>query len=77
MRTYLKLCLPAYKKTEQAFWALSCMPLTGKNTWPRYCCLNVNGMEVLVAGVEKQTKQLFSFVVIAKGLFTGSDKRRI
>ena len=77
LRAYIQRGLPAYKKTEQAFWALSCLPSTNKATYPRFCSLNVNGMEVLVAGVEKKSQEPFVFTIVSGSMFpTATEKHR-
>ena len=70
---YIRKCLPAFKKTELSFWALSCMPSTNINTYPRYFCMNVNAMEVFVLGFERKTKKPFTFIVLTS-LFLDNDK---
>ncbi|MBU6339882.1 MAG: GIY-YIG nuclease family protein [Bacteroidetes bacterium] len=70
---YIRKGLPAFKKTELSFWALSCMPSTNINTYPRYFCLNVNAMEVFVLGYERKTKKPFTFIVLTS-LFFDNDK---
>lgn len=62
---YIKNCIPAYKKTELSFWALTGLPSTNKNTWPRYTCLNINAMEVFVTGIEKVSKKPFAFLNVS------------
>lgn len=73
LNLYIKKCIPAFKKTELSFWALSCMPSTNINTYPRYFCMNVNAMEVFVLGFERKTKKLFTFIVLTS-LFLDNDK---
>lgn len=75
LRAYITLGIPAYKKTEQSFWALSCLPSTSGGS--RYFTLNMNGMEVLVAGREKATNQGFVFAVITGSFYsTPAEKAR-
>lgn len=75
LKDYIQRGLPAYKKTEQSFWALSCLPSTNKSTYPRFCCLNVNGMEVLVAGIEKKSQKPFVFAVVSGSMFPTTTER--
>jgi hypothetical protein len=65
LNTYLYKCLPAFKKTEQEFWSLSCLPGTNKNSFPRYFCMNVNFMEVFVAGYDAELNEPFAFFVLS------------
>ncbi|GAB2478323.1 hypothetical protein GCM10011375_18800 [Hymenobacter qilianensis] len=69
LSAYIKQVIPAFKKTEQSFWALSCLPSTNKSTYPRYFALSINGMEVLVAGEEKKTKDSFAFAIVTGSCF--------
>ena len=62
LKTYITTCIPFWPKTELSFWSLSCLPATNKSTWPRYFCLNINAMEILVLGFEKRTGKPFLFV---------------
>ncbi|MCR5888321.1 GIY-YIG nuclease family protein [Hymenobacter sp. J193] len=64
LQAYITQGIPAFKKTEQSFWALSCLPSTNKGKYPRYFALNMNGMEVLVAGTERSTNYPFVFAVV-------------
>jgi hypothetical protein len=75
---YISNCLPAHKMTELSFWSLSCLPSTNANTSPRYICLNINAMEVLVMGYQKKMKTNFCFVVLSRGLFdTKTDLKNL
>lgn len=74
LNLYIKKCLPAYKKTELSFWALSCMPSTNSNTYPRYFCVNVNAMEVFVLGYERRTKEIFTFIVTTSLFFDNEEE---
>ena len=77
LKEYIQRGLPAYKKTEQSFWALSCLPSTNKSTYPRFCSLNVNGMEVLVAGMKKKSQKPFVFTIVSGSMFpTVAEKLR-
>lgn len=69
LRIYIKKSLPSFKKTELSFWSLSCLPSTNKNTYPRYCCLNINAMEVFVLGFNKAENKPFSFINISSRYF--------
>jgi hypothetical protein len=62
---YVRNCIPAFKKTELSFWSLTALPSTNKSTWPRYFCLNINGMEVFVAGVKKDSNKPFAFIIVS------------
>lgn len=74
LNLYIKKCIPAFKKTELSFWALSCMPSTNINTYPRYFCMNVNAMEVFVLGFERKTKKPFTFIVLTSLFLENDDK---
>ncbi len=71
---YIRKCLPAFKKTELSFWALSCMSSTNINTYPRYFCMNVNAMEVFVLGYERKTKKVFTFIILTSLFFDNDDE---
>lgn len=76
LRFYITLCLPAFRKTELSFWALSCLPSTNKGTYPRFFSLNINGMEAMVAGTEKVTERPFTFVVVTGAVFVSIAERK-
>ncbi|MGN6803286.1 MAG: hypothetical protein ACTHJN_15400, partial [Ginsengibacter sp.] len=65
LNTYIQNCLPAFKKTEKDFWSLSCLPATGGHTFRRYFCMNVNFMEVFVAGFDAELNEPFAFLVLS------------
>jgi hypothetical protein len=65
LHTYIHKCLPAFKKTEKQFWSLSCLPGTNRNSFPRYFCMNVNFMEVFVAGYDRELNEPFAFFVLS------------
>lgn len=69
LRIYIKKSIPSFKKTELSFWSLSCLPSTNKNTYPRYCCLNINAMEVFVLGFNKAANKPFCFINISSRYF--------
>lgn len=73
---YIINCLPAYKRTELSFWSLSCLSSTNANTYPRYLCLNINAMEVLVIGYEKKTKTEFCFLILSSKFLAGKAELR-
>jgi hypothetical protein len=78
LSTYIHKCLPAFKKTESDFWSLSCLPATNQNSFPRYFCMNVNFMEVFVAGYDLETKEPFAFFVLSTHfMHTAKDINRI
>lgn len=47
-----------------SFWSLSCLPGTNISTYPRFFCLNINGMEIFVCGYEKGSGAFFAFLVV-------------
>ena len=65
LNIYIHNCLPAYKKTEKDFWSLSCLPTTGGSSFRRYFCMNVNFMEVFVAGFDRELNEPFAFFVLS------------
>lgn len=69
LRIYIKKSIPSFKKTELSFWSLSCLPSTNKNTYPRYCCLNINAMEVFALGFNKAANKPFCFINISSRYF--------
>ena len=73
LKKYIEKCIPAYKKTELSFWALSCLPSTNKGTYPRFFCININAMEVFVLGYAKTEKKYFCFI-ICSGRFLYESK---
>ncbi|MCF8210514.1 MAG: GIY-YIG nuclease family protein [Rhodoferax sp.] len=64
---YVDNCIPAPRRTEYSFWAVSCMP-SGNSDWPRLLCVNAALMELFVAGWQKQDAggALWSFVNVAE-----------
>lgn len=71
LKKYIEKCIPAYKKTELSFWALSCMPSTNIGTYPRYFCININAMEVFVLGYAKKEKNHFCFIITTTKFLNG------
>jgi len=65
LHTYIHKCIPAFKKTEKDFWSLSCLPSTNTNWFRRYFCVNVNFMEVFVAGFDVEYNRPFAFFVLS------------
>ncbi|MFC4160403.1 GIY-YIG nuclease family protein [Chitinimonas lacunae] len=65
-KRYIEYCLPFPRKTEHSFWAVSCMPSTNRNTFPRLLSVNVGVMEIFVAGWMKHNPtRLWAFLTIA------------
>ena len=71
LKKYIEKCIPAYKKTELSFWALSCMPSTNIRTYPRCFCININAMEVFVLGYAKKKKNHFCFIITTTKFLDG------
>ncbi len=66
LRIYLANCILSPRRTEYSFWAISCLPTTNHNTWPRLACINIGVMEVLVIGHFKESPtKLWGFVTVA------------
>lgn len=65
-KQYVDSCVPAPRRTEYSFWAVSCMP-SGSAEWPRLLCVNAAFMELFVVGWTKQDAALlWSFVNVAE-----------
>ena len=64
LRIYLANCILSPRRTEYSFWAISCLPTTNHNTWPRLACINIGVMEVLVIGHFKHTVPHNSFSIV-------------
>jgi hypothetical protein len=47
---FIGRCIPAPATTQLSYWSLTALPSTNKLHHPRFGCLNVNMMEVLVCG---------------------------
>lgn len=64
---YVQSCIPAPRRTEYSFWAVSCMPSVNSD-WPRLLCVNAAMMELFVVGWKKPTAGgvLWSFVNVAE-----------
>lgn len=66
MQIYLANCIPSPRRTEYSFWAVSCLPTTNHNTWPRLACVNIGVMEALVIGCFKECPtKLWGFLTVA------------
>jgi len=74
LKTYIINCIPAFKKTELSFWALSCMPSTNISTYPRYFCMNINAMEVFVLGYERKMRQPFCFIILTSRIWDNDNE---
>ncbi len=67
LKQYLQTCVPAPRRTEYSFWAVSCMPTTGNPEWKRLLCVNAAFMELFVVGHEQNDSSvLWSFVNVAE-----------
>lgn len=72
---YILECVPAFARTERSFWSVSCLPGTGKNRFPRLCCVNINAMETFVVGYQlKEPNLLWVLINIAKSEFYNTYK---
>lgn len=69
MTTYVRYCIPKPYNTQLSFWSLSCLPTT-KGNFSRYFCLNINAMEVFIAGQERKTEENYCFIVVSKSLLS-------
>jgi hypothetical protein len=75
LTTYVHHCLPAPKRTEYSFWAVSCLPATNRNTWPRLLCVSAGVMELLVLGFHKNDPSaLWGFVTVASDVLSDTFK---
>lgn len=73
--TYVRHCIPAPKRTEYSFWAVSCLPATNHNTWPRLLCVSAGVMELLVLGFHKNDQSaLWGFVTVASDVLSDNFK---
>lgn len=71
LRTYVQHCIPAPKRSEYSFWAVSCLPSTNRNTWPRLFCVSAGVMELLVVGFHKSAPaSMWGFVTIATDILS-------
>lgn len=66
LRAYCSSCVPYPAKTQLSFWAISCLPSTNKNTWPRFAAVNAGIMEMLVLGWSARGAGRWGFVNVAK-----------
>lgn len=71
LRTYVRQCIPAPKRTEYSFWVVSCLPSTNHGTWPRLFCLSAGVMELLVVGYHKRSpSEMWGFVTVASDVLS-------
>jgi hypothetical protein len=73
LRTYIKNCIPYPRKTEMSFWEVSCLPNTNASHHPRYFAVNINQMEVFVAGYKPHSENFWAFVNTSKESFLSRD----
>jgi hypothetical protein len=67
LKEYISKCIISPKLTEYSFWAVSCMPRTNVNTWPRLFCINVGVMELFVTGWDKSNpNEMWSLINVAE-----------
>ncbi|MDO8455667.1 MAG: GIY-YIG nuclease family protein [Burkholderiaceae bacterium] len=67
LKQYVGSCVPAPRRTEYSFWAVSCMPSGSSNAWPRLLCVNAAFMELFVLGWKRDNANvLWSFVNVAE-----------
>ena len=75
LMTYVRCCIPAPKRTEYSFWAVSCLPTTNHNTWPRLLCVSAGVMELLVLGCHKDDPSaMWGFVTVASDVLSDTFK---
>ena len=71
LRLYICQCIPAFRHTEFTFWAISCLPSTNAETYPRFFCISANSMEVFVIGRERGLQgNLWGFMNLSKKSFS-------
>lgn len=71
LRTYVRHCIPAPKRTEYSFWMVSCLPSTNRDTWPRLLCVSAGVMELLVIGHHKsRSSDMWGFVTVASDVLS-------
>jgi len=51
---YVHGCVPAFRRTEHAFWSMTCLPSTNSGSYRRLSCVSINVMEVFVVGWHKE-----------------------
>jgi hypothetical protein len=67
LRQYLLACVPAPRRTEYSFWAVSCMPTNGNSEWKRLLCVNAAFMELFVVGHKSDNpSSIWSFINVAE-----------
>ncbi len=72
---YVQHSLPAPRRTEYSFWAVSCLPSTNRNTYPRLLCVSAGVMELLVLGFHKENQnELWGFVTVASDVLSETFK---
>ncbi len=50
----LNVAVHAFRRTEHAFWSMTCMPSTNAGSVPRLSCVSINVMEVFGIGWHKE-----------------------
>ena len=66
LRSYINNCVPYPKHTEYSFWAVSCLPATNYNSWPRLACVNAGVMELFVIGhIKNKQNTLWGLLTVA------------
>jgi len=70
LRLYVQKCIPSFRNTEKAFWSISCIPSTNKDSWPRLACISMNAMETIVIGHHLNSAETnWSFLNISEKVF--------
>jgi hypothetical protein len=72
LRHYVRRCIPAFSRTEQTFWSLSCLPSTNQRTFPRFAAVSFAIMEGLVLGWDAKDESVtWAFVTVAPSRLNG------
>lgn len=74
LTTYIENCILYPRTTEMSFWELSCLPNTNKSHHPRYFALNINFMEVFVAGFAVKDNAFWAFINSSEKAFRGNEE---
>lgn len=71
--SFVKNCIPVPATTQLTYWSLSALPSTNKSHHPRFSCLNVNWMEMLVCGwIPRAPVSCWAFINVAKSALGNS-----
>ena len=66
LRTYVRTCVPAARRTELSFWSVTCLPSTNRSHHPRWAAVNIGEMEMLVLGWLPAEREPWAFVNVSR-----------